>query len=201
MGVSVCLPVSSPRVVLSCLAPNPQPPTHPPPAVVAEYAWERAYERTWEAVQEDESGRIRAGDTSELKAKRQRLAEIVPRVRRGMIRYLFLVLDLSRSTRQTDFTPTRRRAMLLRAQEFVKRYFDQNPLSQLGVIVTRNQTAEKLTDLTANPTRHLEVGGWVCVGAGVRACVRGMFALCVVFLAMDARLKACVLCRCWKGTR
>ena len=37
------------------------------------------------------------------------------------------------------------------------RYFDQNPLSQMGVIVTLNQTAHKLTDLSANPRRHIQV--------------------------------------------
>ena len=42
-------------------------------------------------------------------------------------------------------------------QEFVRQYFDQNPLSQLGLIVTRNQSAQKVTDLTANPAKHIEV--------------------------------------------
>jgi len=34
---------------------------------------------------------------------------------------------------------------------FIEEYFDQNPISQLGIIVTKNKRAEKVTELG---------GGW-----------------------------------------
>lgn len=30
---------------------------------------------------------------------------------------------------------------------FIEEYFDQNPISQLGIIVTKNKRAEKVTEL------------------------------------------------------
>jgi transcription initiation factor TFIIH subunit 2 len=33
---------------------------------------------------------------------------------------------------------------------FIKEYFDQNPLSQLGLIITKDGVAEKLSDFTGN---------------------------------------------------
>jgi len=30
---------------------------------------------------------------------------------------------------------------------FIEEYFDQNPISQLGIIVTKNKRAEKITEL------------------------------------------------------
>ncbi len=39
------------------------------------------------------------------------------------------------------------------AQAFIREFFDQNPLSHLGLIVLRNGVAEKLTDLSGSPVR------------------------------------------------
>jgi transcription initiation factor TFIIH subunit 2 len=36
-------------------------------------------------------------------------------------------------------------------QLFVRAFFDENPLSQLGIIVLRNGVAEQLTELSSSP--------------------------------------------------
>ncbi|KAJ3085900.1 hypothetical protein HK102_013701 [Quaeritorhiza haematococci] len=41
-------------------------------------------------------------------------------------------------------------------EQFVNEFYDQNPLSQLGIIMTRDGLAEKITDLSGNPTEHIE---------------------------------------------
>ena len=41
-------------------------------------------------------------------------------------------------------------------EKFVYSYFDQNPISQLGLIITRNKTAEKICDLVGNPKKFLD---------------------------------------------
>ncbi|KAK2506712.1 hypothetical protein MC885_008624 [Smutsia gigantea] len=38
---------------------------------------------------------------------------------------------------------------------FVEEYFDQNPISQIGIIVTKSKRAEKLTELSGNPRKHI----------------------------------------------
>lgn len=68
-------------------------------------AWERAYadDRSWEALQEDESGLLRPLDTKTLvhAQYRRRLlqrsaATAAARIQKGLIRYLYIVIDLSR---------------------------------------------------------------------------------------------------------
>jgi transcription initiation factor TFIIH subunit 2 len=41
-------------------------------------------------------------------------------------------------------------------EKFVHSYFDQNPISQLGLIVTKNKIAEKVCDLVGNPKKITE---------------------------------------------
>ena len=36
-------------------------------------------------------------------------------------------------------------------QRFIREFFDQNPLSHLGVVAMRNGTAQRLTELSASP--------------------------------------------------
>lgn len=68
-------------------------------------AWERAYadERSWESLQEDESGLLRPIDNKTLHHAqyRRRLRALsssstASRIQKGLIRYLYLVIDLSR---------------------------------------------------------------------------------------------------------
>lgn len=68
-------------------------------------AWERAYadDRSWESLQEDESGLLRPIDNKTLyhAQYRRRLrslssASTGARIQKGLIRYLYIVIDLSR---------------------------------------------------------------------------------------------------------
>lgn len=58
-------------------------------------------------------------------------------IKRGMIRYLYLAIDLSKTMSEGDMRPSRLAVTLRIVQDFVTNYFDQNPLSQLGILVTR----------------------------------------------------------------
>lgn len=46
--------------------------------------------------------------------------------------------------------------MLQLLEKFVEEYFDQNPLSQLGLILMKNKRAEKLTELSGNIRKHIK---------------------------------------------
>ena len=68
-------------------------------------AWERAYtdERSWESLQEDESGLLRPIDNKMLSHAqyRRRIRAIsststATRIQKGLIRYLYVVMDFSR---------------------------------------------------------------------------------------------------------
>ncbi|KAH3827488.1 hypothetical protein DPMN_129423 [Dreissena polymorpha] len=62
---------------------------------------------------------------------------------------------MSASMNDQDLRPTRLVCSLKLLEHFIEEYFDQNPISQLGVIVTKNKRAEKITELGGNPRRHI----------------------------------------------
>ncbi|XP_035829288.1 general transcription factor IIH subunit 2 [Aplysia californica] len=121
------------------------------------YRWETEYEKTWEELQEDESGSLQASVNDILhRAKRRQLLEKVTNVRLGMMRHLFVVIDFSLAMADQDLKPTRHLATLKLLEYFVEEYFDQNPISQLGIIISLNKRAEKITELGGNPRRHIK---------------------------------------------
>lgn len=123
-------------------------------------AFEREYEEdhSWEQLQEDEHGNlIPLEGAQEQRARRRRLLSGVhsARIRRGMIRFVELVLDLSRAASMTDMRPLRAVVMSGVVQRFVRAFFDENPLSQLGILVLRNGVAERLSELSSSPEAHV----------------------------------------------
>ena len=117
-------------------------------------------------MQEDEEGRIivAGGDSTAdiIRKRRKRLeqndyAQRNKRVVRDMVRFLYIVIDCSRWTRQKDpILPggTQLEVTLQLLQEFVHEYYDQNPLSHLGFVTLKNGEAECLTRLSSSSKTH-----------------------------------------------
>jgi hypothetical protein len=40
---------------------------------------------------------------------------------------------------------------------FIDEFFDQNPISQMGIIIMKNKRAEKISELAGNPRKHIKV--------------------------------------------
>ena len=76
-------------------------------------------------------------------------------VQRGIIRHVFLVLDLSNAMIEKDLRPNRMAMTLNYAIEFVTEFFDQNPISQLGILGMRDGIADKISAMSGNPVEHL----------------------------------------------
>ncbi|CAF0784815.1 unnamed protein product [Adineta steineri] len=120
-----------------------------------QYRWESGYERTWEVIQEDESGSIRATvNAINQKNRRKELAQL-PNVRLGMMRHLYVVLDLSDAMKDQDLRPNRLFCSIELLKEFIFLYFDSNPISQIGIIITRKKRVEKISELAGNPRSHV----------------------------------------------
>ncbi|CAI7908236.1 unnamed protein product [Closterium sp. NIES-53] len=131
-------------------------------------AWERSYanDRSWESVQEDESGRLRPVDVagqqrSERERRRRQQAGQAgrvgaQRVRRGIIRYLVLALDFSRAASEVDMKPSRMAAMARSSEAFILNFFDSNPLSHLALLLLRDGVASQLSELTSPPDSHIK---------------------------------------------
>ncbi|PGH16558.1 hypothetical protein AJ79_01664 [Helicocarpus griseus UAMH5409] len=112
--------------------------------------------RTWETLVEGADGTISATVEGLLEAgKRKRLLRDTTPLQRGIIRHLILVLDLSFAMAEKDLRPTRYLLTLRYAQEFVQEFFEQNPISQLGVLGMRDGLAVRISDMSGNPTEHI----------------------------------------------
>jgi transcription initiation factor TFIIH subunit 2 len=55
-----------------------------------------------------------------------------------------------------DFKPSRISATVSSVESFIEDFFDQNPLSQIGIILSRNSIAEKITELGGNPSKQIK---------------------------------------------
>lgn len=42
-------------------------------------------------------------------------------------------------------------------EDFIEEFFYQNPISQLGLIITRNKRAERISELGGNLKKHIKV--------------------------------------------
>lgn len=68
-----------------------------------------------------------------------------------------IVVDLSRAASIGDMRPNRLAVMAGVLQGFIRRFFDENPLSHLGLLIMRNGIAERLTDLAGSPVSGREL--------------------------------------------
>ncbi|KAF6156208.1 hypothetical protein GIB67_030211 [Kingdonia uniflora] len=111
-------------------------------------AWERAYadDRSWESLQEDDSGFLLHIDTNILHhdqyRRHLRSVSATPRIQKGLIRYLYLVIDLSKAAGEMDFKPSRMAVVAKYAEAFIREFFDQ-----IGKFISVNISARRLEEL------------------------------------------------------
>ncbi len=119
------------------------------------HTWEEEYKRSWDIFQEDEDGNLDGlVDSLQHHKKRKHHSSSAP-VKRGIIRHLYLILDLSMSMQDLDLRPNRLLCTLSFCSLFINDFFDRNPLSQIGIIITRNGMAEKISELSPHPKDHI----------------------------------------------
>lgn len=128
----------------------------------AKAAWEDI-QRSWDTVVEDADGTLTGAIEGRAEAeKRARLLKDTTPLQRGIIRHLVLVLDMSFAMLEKDLLPSRYELAMAYASQFVREYFEQNPISQLAIIGMRDGVAVRISDMSGNPTDHLEkLQGWV----------------------------------------
>lgn len=118
------------------------------------YAWEDKIKRPWEVVEEDESGSI---DTTALQRQRRHQRQGGDAsLQRGIIRALVLVLDLSHTMMEKDMRPNRAQMVINYGMEFISEFFDQNPISQLAVVMMRNGLGSVVSEISGDVQGHLD---------------------------------------------
>ena len=91
------------------------------------------------------------------RARRKRLLEKSgPKVKLGMMRQLYIVLDMSDNMKLQDLKPSRLLCVSNLLEKFLEEFFHLNPISQIGLITTKNKRAELVSELAGNPRTHIE---------------------------------------------
>lgn len=124
----------------------------------AGYRWEGGYEKTWEAIQEDDDGMIES-NVAELvaRAKRKRAEyRASGTIQLGMMRHLFVIIDASECMMLQDLKPTRMICVLKLLEGFVHEFFDLNPISQLSLLTTKQKRCDRITQLAGNQKTHID---------------------------------------------
>jgi len=127
---------------------------------VAQFSWEENFHRSWEVIQEDEHGTLRSAARRALSSKEPRWSNqfkqsLKGQVKRGMIRHTCVVLDASEFSSDRDWSPSRFDGVLSAMRKFLVEYFEQNPISQLGLVLTRGGLAEVFSEMSGNAESHL----------------------------------------------
>jgi len=117
-------------------------------------AWEQV-KRSWDDVVEDQDGQLELAPYLDAEKRKRLLKDTTP-LQRGIIRHLMLVVDMGFAMAEKDMLPTRYRLAMSYAKEFVREYFEQNPISQLGIVGMRDGVAVTVSQMGGNPAEHLE---------------------------------------------
>jgi transcription initiation factor TFIIH subunit 2 len=120
------------------------------------YRWEQNIVATWDTVQEDEHGNIIEISSERERSNRAKSSRITQSIRRGLIRYMVIALDCSAAAAEHDFRPSRLQVCSGALQKFATEFYDQNPISQLSLILTKDRVAEKGTELSGNAKVHID---------------------------------------------
>lgn len=123
------------------------------------YAWEDEYQRTWDVVKDDSEGQrsIELLVQQMIEARKKKIMKnpTTP-FQRGIIRTLVVIIDGSLTMIEKDLRPTRFGAMLTNLQDFIVEFFDQNPISQLGIVMMRNGVAQLVSEVSGLPQHHID---------------------------------------------
>lgn len=119
------------------------------------YRWEKDYEKTWEAIRENEDGLLQPSIEDIIKRNKRQRALQKKNLRLGIMRHLFIILDFSEAMMRNDLKPTRINCTLRILELFLAEFSDLNPISQVGIILTRNKKFELLSPMSSDMKSHI----------------------------------------------
>lgn len=123
---------------------------------VTGYRWESDYEKTWEAIKENEDGLLQPSIEEMILKNKRRRAMMKRNLRLGIMRHIYIIIDFSEAMLQNDLKPNRHTCTLRVVELFLSEFAGLNPISQLGIIITRNKRFEVVSPLSSDMKIHLE---------------------------------------------
>jgi transcription initiation factor TFIIH subunit 2 len=127
----------------------------PPPK---RHAWETEDSRTVAKtiVPADDGTLTQSVQEREEERKRKRLRKDTKPFQRGIIRHVVLVLDLSEAMMEKDMRPNRFITTINYAQDYVREFFEQNPISQMSVLGMHDGVCIRVSELSGNAAEHVD---------------------------------------------
>lgn len=122
------------------------------------YAWEDEIQRSWDIVKDDDEGGSLETIIQSIIENRKKKIMKNPSTpfQRGIIRTLIVIIDGSSIMIEKDLRPTRFSMTLSLLQDFIVEFFDQNPISQLGIVMMRNGVANLVSEVNGSPQYHID---------------------------------------------
>lgn len=105
--------------------------------------------KRWESLLEGLSVGAVSKTAGERDAKTLKRALDVP-VRRGVIRFLYIVVDMTSATADTDYKPRRFEFLVNAVGRFAQRFLQENPLAEIGVAALRDGICEEVVPMSTN---------------------------------------------------
>ncbi|CBZ49691.1 putative general transcription factor IIH polypeptide 2 [Neospora caninum Liverpool] len=124
-----------------------------------QYAWECEAERSWDQLVESSEGFVllhgaSGGADEGVKTRRaDRRQQLEPQIKKGVIRSLVLLIDMSEAMREKDFRPDRLSCVCQLAEEFIGTFLLQNPLAQLAQVALIGPSADPIVTSRCGATR------------------------------------------------
>jgi transcription initiation factor TFIIH subunit 2 len=99
------------------------------------YNWEGDIGKAWAGLMTDHTlSALIKDDTMRKLEKKNYMDKMNSSAEtRSMIRYLTIIIDLSKSMKNTDMKPTRLAVTKVHLKKFIEDFFDQNPLSLISL--------------------------------------------------------------------
>ncbi|EMG50970.1 SSL1 General transcription and DNA repair factor IIH subunit SSL1 [Candida maltosa Xu316] len=123
------------------------------------YAWEDELQRSWDIVKDNEQGgnSFEAMVQSIIESRKKKIMKnpTTP-FQRGIIRTVVIIIDGSSAMGEKDLRPTRLSLTLNYLSDFIVEFFDQNPISRLGIILMRNGVANLVSEVSGSPQYHID---------------------------------------------
>ena len=121
-----------------------------------DHSWVQWYQRSWLEIEEREDGVLVNPETMAKKSYFPKSSADHPSgvtaVKRGLIRFLYLVIDYSDSMRFQDYKPNRVDFLIAElTNNFIPKFFQDNPLSYISIVVMRDGEAQFLTRMNGQP--------------------------------------------------
>ena len=125
---------------------------------VDEHSWVQWYQKSWLEIEEGDNGRLinPEEETQRYVRSYRPAASAGMALKKGLIRFLYIVVDYSQAMRESDYKPNRAEFIISELTEFLAKFFAANPLSYVSIVAMRNGDASFVTRMNGQPNFQIK---------------------------------------------